>query len=424
MSGVDDQKKGHEGDKAADIMPDNLGRIRTILEQVDTLIDQIACGNTALVPLLMDHFKTLADIPVQDVYAAMEIPWTSEMELSMPLRCESPRRNIKNPTLLIYLCMIDLRSSQRDCKTLSKCARLLFREIIYKLLDKLDEIVPEILNGDYDRIDEFIATCEEFMEIKSDHLKSLFDSDLDERQAFTTTLHDVRSIISTLKGFSDLLRGKLKPEKRTQFTDRLRENHVGLRAVRHCFEEFFDPTEPTPEELPGLLASATKAIDRMMTDAGISDCQILVEANDSFKSTSIAVNRTHFIEAMKNFVRNSYDAKNPSGPCVVTINISPYPRDTDYVLFTIRDNGRGIDSEKLPEIQKMCVFRTANIPPRRRRLLDIRSDHKTFGGQGTGLSGSLHALRNMGGFFEGVEQTCELGGAEFRICLRKANVLR
>lgn len=198
--------------------------------------------------------------------------------------------------------------------------------------------------------------------------------------------HELRTPLTAIRGSLGLISGgamgQLDPEVQSLATMALESSERLSRLVNDILDVerlttgTFD-VHRTPHHPAPLLESAALELASLARDA-----DILLEIQVVPDTPVVAADADRFAQVMANLVGNA--VKFSDAGSIVTLGAGPHDVRDDVVVFTVRDEGRGIPAEKLD-----LIFE-------RFRQVDS-SDARRTGGTGLGLAITRAIVAQMGG---------------------------
>ncbi|MDP3968558.1 MAG: ATP-binding protein [Nocardioides sp.] len=198
--------------------------------------------------------------------------------------------------------------------------------------------------------------------------------------------HELRTPLTAIRGSLGLISGgamgQLDPEVQSlasmalDSSERLSRLVNDILDVERLTSGTFD-MHRTPHQPEQILKAAALELASLARGAGIT-----LEVQVVPGTTAVAADADRFAQVMANLVGNA--VKFSDAGSVVTLAASPHEDRDDLIVFTVRDEGRGIPPEKLD-----LVFE-------RFRQVDS-SDARREGGTGLGLAITKAIVAQMGG---------------------------
>ncbi len=239
---------------------------------------------------------------------------------------------------------------------------LLVSKTIINPIKMITKGANEIANGNYDYRIDYESTNElgqlaksfNIMRLKvKESIEKQTETDLRQRQTIAGLAHDLRTPLTSIKGYVEGLRDGIAdtPEMKEQYLDTIYSSTCDTQKMLE------DLLMISNFEIGAItLNKETVTIDDIVNYAyevghELTQCDFELEVFNYTKSNpTLSLDTDRFVRVIDNIISNSVKYRRKDVQGKITFTLSEYAHT---VIFEIKDNGMGVDTESLPHIFEM-----------------------------------------------------------------------
>lgn len=217
------------------------------------------------------------------------------------------------------------------------------------------------------------------LEIANFKTKNLLKS---REQLISTVSHDLKTPLSTIVGYSELLGNSDVNTKQSYFIKNIKNSSEYITQLVQDLLDFskIEAGKITIEKVPFLLTEVVEDIARnIQTVYKQKNIDLIINIDDKFKSQRIVGDSFRLKQILTNIIGNAYKFTEEG-----YIRIAAYANDDQFFTVTIQDTGIGIEKENQKLVFEEFAQANENI-------------EKQYGGTGLGLSICQKIISILGG---------------------------
>ncbi len=266
--------------------------------------------------------------------------WTKAEALGRPLSTIVPRHLRKQ-----YARMVEKRFEKGDNNVLranyelqavnNEGKQFPIEFVVFKIKEDLDYLFCAFVRD----ISEHKRLNEELERIVGERTERLTQSNEELKQFAKIASHDLQEPLRAVQGFANLLKentqGKLDPDSE-EFVDFILD---GTRRMQNLIQAVLTHSSIIKSEGTYYETKCNDVIEDVLTNLSA----LIKETEASLDIDSlpdVAVERSHLVQLFQNLISNALKYRNKNKPPHIEIKVDS---SGDYWLFSVRDNGIGMD---------------------------------------------------------------------------------